>query len=184
MERNTEVQFLDERLLVRLAAKDSSAFALVYVRHAPKIFAYLAAKTNVDEAADLTQEVFERALRALPRYRDRDAPFRAWLFRIARNAAVDFRRKRRVTIVPITAVDLTSSEDLLDRAVQAEQLDRLRSHVDRLNDADRELLELRYAGGLRSREIAATVGRSEAAVKKQLWRIVRGLKEQMNEFRS
>jgi RNA polymerase sigma-70 factor (ECF subfamily) len=55
--------------------------------------------------------------------------------------------------------------------------ERLRSLLVELDLEKRELLALRFAAGLSSRQIAGVTGRSEAAVKKQLTRILRTLKE-------
>ncbi len=60
---------------------------------------HICARTTTEEdAADLTQHVFVQALHALPQYRVRAAPFAAWLFRIARNVAIDAHRRRRITV--------------------------------------------------------------------------------------
>src|SRR4051794_2990949 len=77
--------------LIRAAQLDPDAFWLLYERHRPAVYRYLRARTTQDEdAADLTATTFERAFVSIGRYRPREADrFRAWLFRIARNAAVD-----------------------------------------------------------------------------------------------
>ncbi|HEX6510518.1 MAG TPA: RNA polymerase sigma factor, partial [Chloroflexota bacterium] len=87
----------DERRLVERARTDGDAFGQLYAIHVDRVFRYLRTYTeSEDDAADLTQNVFLRVLEALPRYQERGLPFRAWLFRIARNAATDtFRRRRR-----------------------------------------------------------------------------------------
>src|SRR5256714_13984737 len=85
----------DEVALVRAARQEPSAFGTLYDRYLGRIYAYLRARTSTDEeAADLTQQVFLQALDALPRYREGRVPFAAWLFRIARNAAIDSYRRR------------------------------------------------------------------------------------------
>jgi RNA polymerase sigma-70 factor (ECF subfamily) len=71
-----------------------------------------------------------------------------------------------------------SPEDLV---LRRERLDRLRAMVSRLDANKRELLALRFAAGLTSREIGTVVGKSEGAVKKQLFRIIASLKEQYVE---
>jgi RNA polymerase sigma-70 factor (ECF subfamily) len=133
-----------------------------------------------DEAADLTQIVFTRAYDNLSHYSPRRAPFAAWLFRIAHNAAADAHRRRRTTVswdgLPEA---LTATNGALPDAIaeKRERLARLRALLERIAPDKRELLALRFASDLSSREIAAVVGKSEAAVKKQLTRTIAQLKE-------
>ena len=89
----------DERALIASARADPAAFGTLYERHVDRIYAYLRTRTrSPEDAADLTQHAFLQALRSLPRYRARSLPFAAWLFRIARNASINFHRDRRTTV--------------------------------------------------------------------------------------
>lgn len=180
-----------EAALVRKAREVPAAFAELYRRYLPRIYRYLRARTNSDEdAADLTQQVFVQALDALPRYREKGLPFAAWLFRIARNAAINASQRRRTTL----------NWDLLPDALQAgagqaaqreadpeaivlkrealEQLDRMLAELD---PDQLELLALRFAGRLTVREMASVIGKREAAVHKQLSRTLQALKVQFKE---
>ncbi len=175
----------DEALLVRAAQADTASFAPLYYHYHPRIYRYLRARvTSNEDAADLTQAVFLRALAAMPTYRERGLPFAAWLFRIASNLATDAQRKRRPTVdldaIPeeLYATDANPPEQA---ALEGERLDRLRAVVATLDPDKRELLALRFAGGLTSAEIAAVVGKREGAVKRQLSRIIQGLREQYGE---
>ena len=120
----------DEVALVRAARQEPSAFAALYDRYLGRIYAYLRARTNNDEeAADLTQQVFLQALDALPRYREGRVPFAAWLFRIARNVAIDSHRRRRTSVawdlVP-EALQPVAAHDLEAGVLQREDIARLR----------------------------------------------------------
>jgi RNA polymerase sigma-70 factor (ECF subfamily) len=110
----------DEVELVRRAAFEASAFAELYQRYLARVYRYLRVRSvNNEEAADLTQQVFLKASEALPRYRQRGAPFSAWLFRIARNAATDTRRHRRDAVSLDSIVENMAPDD-----VEAAVLDR------------------------------------------------------------
>lgn len=165
--------------LVAVAQTDRAAFALLYERHFTAVYRYLRTRTSsTDDTADLTQQVFLRAFEALPRYRPSRAPFAAWLIRIARNAATDAHRRRTSPgQLPVGGAEPSVSPPEFGIA-EDERLDRLRELIAHLPEEKRELLALRFAAGLSSREIAAVVGRGESAVKKQLSRTLTQLKEQ------
>jgi RNA polymerase sigma-70 factor (ECF subfamily) len=175
----------DEVALVRAARAAPSAFGPLYHRYVDRVYAYLRARTSGEaDAADLTQQVFLRAMDAWPRYRGADGAFAAWLLRIARNAAVDFHRRRRETVawdhVPETLHP--RSEQCLDGPLErAEALARLGRLYRALDPDTRELLVLRFTAGLRVAEIAAVLGKSEAAVQKQLSRTIQRLKEHYDD---
>jgi RNA polymerase sigma-70 factor (ECF subfamily) len=167
-------------VLVRAAIERPADFGLLYERYLPRIYRYLAARSaSPEEAADLAQTVFVRAFHALPRYRPRKSPFAAWLFRIARNAATDAHRRRKATVswdgLPDPPAPAEAGPAAL--AEQRERLEHLRSLLEAVTPDKRELLALRFAGGLTCREIATVTGRSESAVKKQLTRTIASLKE-------
>ena len=173
----------DELDLVRAAQADPRAFGTLYLRYVDRVYAYLRARVqSAEDASDLTQQVFLQALEALPAYRARGIPFAAWLFRIARNILSNSHRRRRVW-VPWDRVPETShwsrrdAQNPEEQAVRQDDLARLQDRLAALDPGKRELLELRFAGGLTAREIAAVVGKSEAAVKKQLVRTLHSLKE-------
>src|SRR5687768_7689642 len=95
---------VDETALVAAAQTDPAAFGTLYRHYLPQLYRYLRSRLPTDEeAADLTQHVFLKALEALPAYRRRDVPFAAWLFRIARNALIDAQRRKR-PVVPWQAI--------------------------------------------------------------------------------
>ena len=87
---------VDVERLAAAARSDREAFARLYVEHRDPVYRYLRARCGPDDAADLTAETFERALRAVGRYRFGEGGFRPWLFRIARNAAIDHHRSQHL----------------------------------------------------------------------------------------
>ncbi|HEX5503533.1 MAG TPA: sigma-70 family RNA polymerase sigma factor [Thermomicrobiales bacterium] len=175
----------EEAALVRAARAEPAAFGALYQRYLPRVYGYLRARAaSDDDAADLTQQVFLRALEALPAYRERGLPFAAWLFRIARNAATDAHRRRRATVpwdaLP-AALQPAASDDPEAGALRREALGQLGAALAALDPDKRELLALRFAARLTAREIAAVVGKSEGATKKQLARTLHALKEHYRE---
>ncbi len=181
-----DLEPVSDQTLVAGACERPDDFGLLYKRYLPRVYRYLLARVGVrEEAADLTQLVFMRAFDALPKYRPGKAPFAAWLFRIARNAAADSMRRhhRRPTASLDGIADaLTTTADGPEAiAEKNERLERLRGHVGRLDNGKRELLALRFAAGFSVREIAPIVGKSESAVKKQFTRTINELKEHYHD---
>jgi RNA polymerase sigma-70 factor, ECF subfamily len=171
----------DELEVVRRAAVDHSAVAVLYQRYVARVYRFLRVRcSSPDEAADLTQQVFLKMAQALPRYRERGVPFAAWLFRIARNAAIDHARRQRVTVPWDSLTEAAAPDDVETWVLDRETHARVGALLAGLSSDERELLSLRFAAGLSSREIAAVVGGSEAAVKKRLTRTIQRLKEQSN----
>jgi RNA polymerase sigma-70 factor (ECF subfamily) len=84
----------DADLLPRCRAGDEGAWRELVTRHTRKVFGLAYRFTGrVDQAEDLTQEVFVKVYQTLGRYRERDGPFGAWLMAVARNHAIDHYRR-------------------------------------------------------------------------------------------
>jgi len=80
----------DDKVLVESAQRDPRRFADLYARHFDRVYAFIARRVPARlDAQDLTAEVFQQALAALPRFEWRGVPFAAWLYRIAGNAVAD-----------------------------------------------------------------------------------------------
>jgi RNA polymerase sigma-70 factor, ECF subfamily len=86
----------DGELVVRCRAGDQAAWRELVSRHTRKVFglAYRFAG-RVDEAEDLTQDVFVKVYQGLDQYREREASFASWVMTVARNQAIDHYRRRR-----------------------------------------------------------------------------------------
>jgi len=171
---------VDDDTAVRRAMTDRAAFAMLYLRYRDPVFRYLLRRAaSADEAADLTATTFERAIGRLPSYRGEGNGFAAWLFRIARNTAIDHaRRQPRWRPLDLLRHDRASPEPSPERFVLDREAGvRLGMELRELTEIQRECLVLRYASDLTVREIAAVIGKSEAATQKQLNRGLARLKE-------
>src|SRR5512136_896390 len=97
----------DAVLVVRAQKGEVNAIGQLYDLHRESIFRYFWLRLDDRQLAeDLTGDVFMRMLDALPRYRAYGLPFRAWLYRIAHNLAIDyFRKMNHQLTVPLEVVD-------------------------------------------------------------------------------
>lgn len=183
LERERPAGERDEELALA-ARSDPAAFGILYERHRLAVFRYLRTRTpSEDDAADLTAVAFEKALVAMPRYRPAGGGFLAWILRIARNAAID--AGRRATTVPLAEdladVGLASAPEAAVLATESRAT--LAAAVARLPEVQREAIALRYAARLTANEIAAVIGKREAATQKLLTRALATIRETYRDDR-
>jgi RNA polymerase sigma-70 factor (ECF subfamily) len=151
-----------KRLVVGFQGGDPAAFDEIYMRHFDTVYGYAhAAVRNSHDAEDAAQQVFVRALQALPEYELRSAPFRAWLFRIARNVVMDLlRRGNRIVVEP--PEDLAVRQEALPADLDADlswlSEREVAAQVELLPRAQREVIVLRYLLDLPYDEIAGLTG--------------------------
>jgi RNA polymerase sigma factor (sigma-70 family) len=159
-------------------AAPTEGFAELYERTFPRVYAYVASLLrDRPTAEDVTAEAFERAYRKRRSYRPARGSMDAWLFGIARNAALDElrRRKRRATLV--AEPEDTGSpvpEDQVELTVRREAV---RAALAELDGQERDLIALKFAGGLSNGEIARVLGLSESNVGTRLHRTITKLRE-------
>lgn len=166
--------------LARRSATSAEAFAELYVRHRDPVFRYLRARCRADDdALELTAVTFEKALGAIHRYRPRAGGLRAWLVRIARNAATDAERRRQPLAgqEPLDSTLVSADPTPEEAAIAADERRLLFGLVAALPDMQRDAVAMRYAAGLTAREIGLVLGKSEEATQKLITRAVAQLKE-------
>ncbi len=173
-------QFDDEQIIKRVKSGESEAFGILYEQYAEVIFRYV--YSHLDgrlDAEDLTEEIFLRAWRALPKYDERGLPFTAFLFRIARNSLIDHYRQRKV-VQSIEDVELQSHEAGPEEAVEVRiENGALRETLAKLREDYRNVLIFRFLSGLSPEETAEVMQRSVGAVRVLQHRALSALKDQM-----
>lgn len=172
-----------EERWIAAAQADPVAFEPLYLLYRARIYHYLRTRlANEEDAADLTQQVFLQALAALPRYRPSGTPFVVWLFRIARNTAINLSSRHPGCVswdaLPETFCPVEDAEQDPEALVlRQEAIGHLKALLASLDPDKRELLALRFAGGLNSSQISTLVGKKPEAVKKQINRLLQSFKE-------
>lgn len=160
------------------AGASADAFEELYRRAFPRVYAYVAAMLRDRSAAEeVTAQAFERAYRKRRSYRAGKGSSDAWLFGIARNAALDElrRRKRRAALEaePEDAAALGADE----HAEQALRRETVRAALATLAPQERDLVALKYSGGLSNAEIARVIGASESNAGTRLHRVIEKLRK-------
>ena len=159
-------------------------FEDLYREYLNRIYAYVRAQVPADaEAEDVTAQVFMKAYRAYPRFRPVGETPSAWLFRIARNAALDHHRRvqSRGRLERALAAQPQPLEDPVRLAEARAWHAELLAAVARLPDRQREAVSLRHAGGLSFREVAEVMGCTEDAAKMLHHRALKALRELLRE---
>jgi RNA polymerase sigma-70 factor (ECF subfamily) len=178
-DRTTVARQGDDALVRRCRKDDHDAFAELVERYKHKVYWLVRRMIGLEEAEDLTQEVFLRAYRALPGFRP-EGTFHTWLYKIARNLCISELRKRGRRGEQVS-LDETGEEkvhwllpDSLDDAeeqIQAKELSSaIRNLVDELPEHYRTVLTLFYLDQLRYEEIAEVVDMPLGTVKTHLHR--------------
>ncbi len=157
-------------------------FDQLYRRNRDDVHAYVAGLLRDRSAAeDITALAFERAYRRRRSFNPKRGTRRAWLFGIARNAALDElrRRRRQATLV---------AEPVDDAAILPEQgaevairRAALRAAIAELAPRERELVALKFFAGLTNPEIARVIGISETNAGTRLHRVIEKLRRACDE---
>lgn len=172
----------EDELIARARRGDREAFADLYQRYLPMIYAYVRARVfNDPDAEDLTEQVFLRAFQSLARYRPRGWPYSAFLYRIARHQVIDHvRRSRREAAVEPLDEQAEAQGPSGDRAViEREDRARLQRALERLPQDYQEVIRLRLLLSLPTSTAAAWLGRSEGAVRVLLHRAMHALRREL-----
>ncbi len=158
-----------ERAVVDAAKTgDEAALTELYRLYFPRVYRYILARMgNPYDAEDLTEEVFLRVLDAIERFQWREAPFSAWLFRIAHNAVISQRRKegargRSSPLIEALPVDSQGPEEMVENRLA---INEIMKAAETLPEAQRRVIGLRFAAGLTVAETARAMNKGEGNVK-------------------
>ena len=152
----------DSEQLVRLvsaaAAGDQAAWRAIVERCAPRVHAVVRSQCRDDDLAEeIVQSAFCTVVQKLADYEE-GGRFEAWLLRIAMNRLRDEMRRRARQATPTEATTLVGLAGGADDAASNEGAPmtdgRLLEALQRLSEADREIIHLRHVGGLSFKEIS------------------------------
>ena len=159
-----------------------AAFDALYRSSRDDVFAYVAGVLRDRSAAEeVTAQAFERAFRRRRTFNPKRGSHRAWLFGIARNAALDeLRRRSRHAELAADPADETAPTpaDVADAALRRTTV---RAAIERLTPRECELVGLKYFAGLSNAEIAGVIGTTESNAGTRLHRVIEKLREACDE---
>jgi RNA polymerase sigma factor (sigma-70 family) len=156
----------------------SETFDALYRECARDMYAYVRTLLGDDASAeDVTALAFERAYRRRATFDDRRGSRRGWLFGIARNAALDELRRRRRSAPLLAELPDDGARAPEEEADLAVRRTTVRVALAALAPRERELVALKFHGGLSNAEIAAVLGTTESNAGTRLHRAVSKLRE-------
>jgi RNA polymerase sigma-70 factor, ECF subfamily len=177
-------------VLAAAARGEPTAWRDLVERYSPRIFALARSRCrNLDTAEEVTQSVFVTVAAKLSGNGAQNGSahgyvemgrFEPWLFRIAMNRIRDEVRRRGRQAPGADAADLAVLVDRRGPDARAGELAGLRAALDRLPDADREVIDLRHHGGLSFRQIADLVGEPIGTLLARHHRALRKLRAMMS----
>ena len=174
--------------LARRAITDEEAFEELYEHFFPRVYNFVYARLkNSADSDDVTSTTFLKMNENLENYNPERAAFSTWLFRIANNAIIDQTRR-------VDKNQETEWEEFFDpaapendepehRMMRSEASHGLLAAIDKLNERERRIIELRYWGEQDTRTIAEILSMSESNVRVTLHRALGKLKNILGDER-
>lgn len=150
-----------------------------YDKYKNKIYTYFLYRVNFNQtiAEDLTSDVFLKAYKNIDRFLP-GSSFQAWVYKIAKNHLLNYYRTCNREIDLEAASNI--GECFKDKLDAQMELEKVMIEIDKLDDYYREVLLLRYVNHLSNEEIAEVLEKDEGAVRTQISRAMKILREKLN----
>lgn len=171
-----------ERLVDRARSGENDALAALFDRFYDGVYRFAYVRLgSVADAEEAAAETFMQMVRSIGKFRWQGSSFAAWLFRIARNVVADEQRRRFRRGEDLRAAvehdELAPGAD--EPVVARAEAEEMRAMLATLPDEQRQVLELRFAAGLGTEEIAQVMDKSAGAVRIQQMRALESLRRGM-----
>ena len=177
----------DEALIERLAAgHDEAALSELYDRYQAIMYGLAMRITNdAALAQDAVQEAFVGLWRNASRYTAERSSARTWILSITHHRAIDIVRRRRAPAAPLPETDVVDealrAPDVWPEVARAADAQAVRAAMSNLPDAQREVIELAYFGGLTQTEIAERAGVPLGTVKGRVRLALQAMRRALEE---
>lgn len=164
------------------ASENEACLSGLYDEYYDRIARYAFVRIgNTADAEDIASEVFIKALDSIDRYQDRGLPMQAWLFKIAHNLVVDYlRNKSKKSTLPLDTIKIAGETDPAEKAEINLEMERVHTAMQSLTEEQREVVRLRFFGGLSSREVGELLNKNDGAVREMQRAAMEKLRKLMN----
>ena len=168
-----------EAIVDRAVGGDTEAFGKLYDLYADRIYRHIYYRTsNVDDARDLTQEVFTKVWQVLPKYKRMKTPFLGWLFTISHNRVIDYYRTKKNHAYLNNEIDMgdqvSSPENLLEAEFTQQEV---RKAILQLPEDQQQVILMSFIEGFEYGEIAAVLNKTEGNIRVIMHRGLKKMRE-------
>jgi len=177
----------DKEIIQQYLKGDEKALEILIARYLKPIYGFIFKNIgDVSATEDVTQEVFVRIWKNLKKF-DQKKEFKPWLFQIAKNASIDYLRKRKT--IPFSRFENEQGKNILLETLPENDFDLLEfidnkrdmaTIIESLPEKDQKIINLRHKQGLSFQEIADTTKESINTIKSRYRRIIINLKNNPN----
>ncbi len=159
-------------------------FEEYYKKHLAEVFGYvyLRSRQNRQLAEDLVSEIFLKAVENFDQFNGEKGPFKAWIFRIAKNHIIDYFRcnksKESKSLEDLANV-LKDNKDTQKIAASNIENEMIYAAVNELTEDKKELIAMRYFSGYTAEEVAEITGDTANNIRVKSHRILQELKNRL-----
>lgn len=164
------------------SSKDADSLVRLYY---DEIYIFVAKQISDSELAyDLTQEIFISMLHSIGSYQEKLSSFRTWLYRIATNKVIDFRRKTAMDTISLEELGEVETKDYIAKIDyendmdQAELLQKIECFVSGFQTDVQQIFRLHIYGEQTFREIAVLTEMPESSVKSKYYRLLKQIRRE------
>jgi len=170
---------------IRLAQQDPSKFDVLYNHYFEQIFMFALKRVeDKDVAADVTSQIFFKALQNLKKYKPQGLPFASWLYRIARNEIYNMHSANKIKlVVSVESEGVWNMISEIGEEKNQEDFSGLYKALKKLSEIELELIELRFFEKRPFQEISEILEITENNAKVRTYRILDKLKILMQNER-
>lgn len=180
----TQEAMQQEWLEVQAAQKNPARFRVLYSRYYEPIFRFIYKRTGEEAlAADITSQVFLKAMQKLHQYTFKGVPFSAWLFRIASNEVAQYYRKTtKNRVVAIEEYSLANIADEIEDKQELElNIEVLKEVIEDLKPEELQIVELRFFEKRPFKEVADIMDITENNAKVKIYRLLQKMRKKFEK---
>ena len=142
------------------------------------VFRQLSGSTD---ACGLTQEIFISMLRSIKTYKKERASFRTWLYHIATNKIIDYRRKKAPQTIALDETGVTDENDFIQQIGQSELLQKIEVYVSGFPLNVQQVYRLHVYGDFTFEQISWSLNLSEGTVKSYYYRLQKKIRREFQD---
>jgi RNA polymerase sigma-70 factor (ECF subfamily) len=174
----------DKELIKNYLRGDEKSLEILVKRYLKPIYSFSYKNVgNIDQAGDITQEVFVKIWKNLKKF-DRNREFKPWIFQIAKNTSIDYLRKKK--IIPFSRFENESGQNFLTDNLVGESPNLIETIADKqamdailadLDEKDQKIINLRHRDGFSFKQIAEFLKEPINTIKSRYRRIMINIRD-------